>query len=152
MGASRVTVIAEVGVILTDGVEDSDQHYGRNSVFGLGDFGAGESAFNCTNLSRCRRIYLVIVAVMVLPLIVHGVIVMRGVWEYSDVFAGVSLKPTLSWAHDVSGYSPDPGQQFHEGRKNLGFSLEAAYQQKYTVTWATTTTQVVATIFWKIKT
>lgn len=132
MGASRVTVIAEVGMILTDGVEDSDQHYGRNSVFGLGDFG-GENALNCTNLvgagvlsGDCRTDGFVTDSAWGYR--------MRAVWQYSDVFAGVSLKPTLSWAHDVSGYSPDPAQQFHEGRKNLGFSLEAAYQQKYTFT------------------
>lgn len=132
MGASRLTVIAEVGVILTDGVEDSDQHYGRNSVFGLGDFDAG-GGLNCTNLlaagkisGDCRTDGFVTDSAWGYR--------MRGVWQYSDVFAGVSLKPTLSWAHDVSGYSPDPGQQFHEGRKNLGFSLEASYQQKYTLT------------------
>jgi hypothetical protein len=132
MGASRFTLIAEVGVILTDGVEDSDQHYGRNSVFGLGDFDAG-GGINCTNLvaagslsGDCRTDGFVSDSAWGYR--------MRGVWNYSDVFAGVSLKPTLSWAHDVSGYSPDPGQQFHEGRKNLGFSLEASYQQKYTLT------------------
>jgi len=132
MGASRVTVIAEVGVILTDGVEDSDQHYGRNSVFGLGDFDVG-GGINCTNLvaggnltGDCRTDGFVTDSAWGYR--------MRGVWQYSDVFAGVSLKPTLSWAHDVSGYSPDPGQQFHEGRKNIGLSLEASYQQKYTVT------------------
>jgi len=131
MGASRFTVIAEVGLIKTNGVEDSNQHYGRNSVFGLGNFDAG-GGINCTNLvaagalsGDCQS---------------NGFVTnnawgyrLRGVWEYSDVFAGVSLKPTVSWAHDVSGYSPDPGQQFHEGRKNLGLSLEAAYQQKYTL-------------------
>ncbi len=132
MGASRLTVIAEVGVILTDGVEDSDQHYGRNSVFGLGDFDAG-GGLNCTNLlaagkisGDCRTDGFVTDSAWGYR--------MRGVWQYSDVFAGISLKPTLSWAHDVSGYSPDPAQQFHEGRKNLGFSLEASYQQKYTLT------------------
>jgi len=132
MGASRVTLIAEVGVILTDGIEDSEQNYGRNSVFGLGDFDVG-GGINCTNLvtagalsGDCRTDGFVTDSAWGYR--------MRGVWQYSDVFAGISLKPTLSWAHDVSGYSPDPGQQFHEGRKNLGFSLEASYQQKYTLT------------------
>ncbi len=132
MGASRFTVIAEVGVILSDSIEDSDQHYGRNSVFGLADFDAG-GGVNCTNLvaagilsSDCKADGFVTDSAWGYRL--------RGVWQYSNVFAGVSLKPTLSWAHDVSGYSPAPAQQFHEGRKNLGFSLEAAYQQTYTLT------------------
>ncbi|ARD44997.1 DUF1302 domain-containing protein [Colwellia sp. PAMC 21821] len=132
MGASRVTVIAEVGVILTDGVEDSNQHYGRNSVFGLGDFDAG-GGINCTNLVAGGNLSGDCSADGFTTDSAWGYR-LRSVWEYSDVFAGVSLKPTLSWSHDVSGYSPDPGQQFHEGRKNLGFSLQAAYQQKYTVT------------------
>jgi hypothetical protein len=59
---------------------------------------------------------------------------MIGIFNYADVFAGISLQPSVFWAHDVSGYSPDPGQQFHEGRKNLGVSLEASYQQKYSFT------------------
>jgi len=50
------------------------------------------------------------------------------------VFAGVSLKPTIDWQHDVNGYSPDPGQQFNEGAKSFGVSLEALYQQKYSMT------------------
>jgi len=132
LGASRITVIGEVGVILTDGVEESDQHYGRNSVFGLGDFDAG-GGFNCTNLvaagalsGDCRA---------------DGFVSdnawgyrMKAIFNYNDVYAGISLKPSIFWAHDVNGYSPDPGQQFHEGRKNLGFSVQALYQQKYSMT------------------
>ncbi len=139
MGASRLTLIGEAGVVLTDGIEDSDQRYGRNAVFGLGDFDAGfnhpEAGFpvNCDNLvaagaiaGDCRDDGFTTDSAWGYR--------MRAVWDYSDLFAGISLKPTLAWSHDVSGYSPEPGQQFHEGKKGLGLSLEASYQQNYSAT------------------
>ncbi len=134
MGASRLTLIGEAAVILTDDIENSNQLYGRNAVFGLGDFDAG-GGINCTNLvaagalsGDCRDDGFVTDNAWGYKL--------RAVWDYTDAFAGVSLKPTIAWSHDVSGYSPEPGQQFHEGRKSLGFSVEASYQQKYTANLA----------------
>ena len=130
MGASRLTLIAEAGLILTDGVEDSDQHYGRNAVFGLGDFNVG-GGINCTNLVAAGHIGGDCKSDGFVTDSAWGYR-MRAAWDYSDVIAGISFKPVIAWAHDVSGYSPEPGQQFHEGRKTLGLSLEATYQQKYT--------------------
>ncbi|MBL4798564.1 MAG: DUF1302 family protein [Oleispira sp.] len=51
-----------------------------------------------------------------------------------DAIAGISLKPSIYFAHDVSGYSPEPAQQFNEGRVTVGLSLEASYLQSYTAT------------------
>ena len=56
---------------------------------------------------------------------------MRFTGEYSNVFAGVNLKPTISFNHDVSGNSPIG--TFLEDRKALGLSLEAEYEHAYTV-------------------
>lgn len=134
LGASRLTVIGEAGMILTDGVEDADQKYGRNAVFGLGDFDVG-NGINCTNLAAAGAIggdcrgdgYATDSA--------WGYRI-RGALDYANVIGGISLKPTIDWQHDVSGYSPDPGQQFHEGRKSFGLSIEALYQQKYSMTIA----------------
>lgn len=130
LGASRLTVIGEAGVILTDGVEDSNQNYGRNSVFGLGDFDAG-NGINCTNLVAAGAItgdckddgYVTDTA--------WGYRV-RAALEYPNLIGGISITPTIDWQHDVSGYSPDPGQQFNEGAKSFGVSVEALYQQTYT--------------------
>ncbi|QOL26340.1 DUF1302 domain-containing protein [Thalassotalea sp. LPB0316] len=139
MGAARLTVIGEAGVILTDGIEDSDQRYGRNAVFGLGDFDAGFThpvagfQVNCSNLlaagaiaGDCSNDGYVTDSAWGYRL--------RAIWDYPDVYAGISLKPTLAWSHDVSGYSPEPAQQFNEGKKVLGLSLEASYLQKYSAT------------------
>jgi hypothetical protein len=132
LGASRLTVIGEAGIILTDGVEDSDQLYGRNTVFGLGNFDAG-GVFNCANLTAAGALGGDCAEDGFVTDSAWGYRV-RGVLEYPNVIAGISIKPTIDWQHDVSGYSPDPAQQFHEGSKSFGLSLEALYQQKYSVT------------------
>ncbi len=139
LGASRLTLIGEIGAVLTKDIEKSSLYYGRNAVFGLGDFDAGFNhpsagfRMNCENLvaagalsGDCRD---------------DGYVTdnawgyrLRASLDYSDVFAGVSFKPTLTWSHDVSGYSPEPGQQFHEGRTSLDLSIEASYQQQYSAT------------------
>lgn len=121
MGAQRLTIVAEAGMVMTDGIEDmaaQGYYYGRNPVFGLtlpgADIdGAGFDGF-VTDEAWGYRMAMVL--------------------EYPNVVAGIALKPTLSWSHDVSGYAPEPGSQFNEGQKALGFSLEASYQQKYTAT------------------
>jgi hypothetical protein len=132
LGASRVTVIGELGVILTDGVEDSNQNYGRNSVFGVGDFDAG-GGINCTNLvaagavgGDCRNDGYTTDSAWGYRI--------RTVAEYPNLIGSISIKPTLDWSHDVSGYSPDPAQQFHEGRKSIGLSVEGSYKQIYSAT------------------
>jgi len=56
----------------------------------------------------------------------------RVIWDYNDVFAGVNLKPSVAWSHDVSGYSPGPGANFEEGRKAVSLGLDAEYQNTYT--------------------
>ena len=136
LGASRVTFIGEVGLILTDDIEDSDQHYGRNSSYGIGDFSYTDQAgevVTCRekiasgeNTGDCRTDGFVTDSAWGYR--------MKAVFDYADAVAGISLKPSVYFAHDVSGYSPEPGQQFHEGRVTVGLSLEASYLQSYTAT------------------
>lgn len=144
LGASRLTLIGEAGLILTDGVSASGQRYGRNAVFGLGDFDAGfnhpQAGFriNCANLlaanaiaGDCRNDGYVTNSAWGYRL--------RASLDYNDLLYGVSLTPSLAWSHDVRGYSPEPAQQFHQGSKSLGLSLEASYQQRYSATVSYTT-------------
>lgn len=56
---------------------------------------------------------------------------MRFAGEYSNVFAGVNLKPVISFNHDVEGNSPLG--TFIEDRKAIGLSLEAEYEHAYTL-------------------
>ena len=48
--------------------------------------------------------------------------------KYPNVFSGINLTPSLSWKHDVEGYSQ---YGFVEGDKTLGLSVEASYQEIY---------------------
>ena len=54
---------------------------------------------------------------------------LRGVWKYSNVFAGINLTPQIAWSHDVEGYSPFG---FLQAGKALGISLAGDYNSRYT--------------------
>ncbi|WP_095162395.1 DUF1302 domain-containing protein [Pseudomonas sp. Irchel 3F5] len=143
MGASRLTVVGELGVTHVGGLENAREvRYGRDPVYGPGPLpatggqdtclalntgtigGAGPGA-STANLSRkCEN---------------DGYTTStswgyraRAIWDYNDVFAGVNLKPNIAWSHDVSGYSPGPGGNFEEGRKAISLGLDAEYQNTYT--------------------
>ncbi len=51
--------------------------------------------------------------------------------EYSDVFAGVNLKPSLAWKHDVEGFAPSGASGFGEGKQSLDISVGADYLATY---------------------
>jgi hypothetical protein len=57
--------------------------------------------------------------------------VFAGRLEYSDVFAGINLKPKFSFRHDVQGNSPGPGGSFLENRRAGTLGLDFDYQQKW---------------------
>ncbi len=111
LGASRVTFIGEVALTLTDGIEDMGKQgyfYGRDTIYGM-DLTGQSGGFYTDSAWGYRT---------------------RVEFEYSDLFAGIALKPVLSWSQDVDGYSA----QFNEGSKVAAISLEALYQQKYSLT------------------
>jgi hypothetical protein len=138
MGASRLTLVGEVGVTHVGGLESkSDVRYGRDPVFGPGTLpnnacaalnlstaqGAGLSNANGLN-TNCNNDGFTTATSWGY----RG----RAIWEYPDVFAGVNLKPNVAWSHDVKGYSPGPGANFEEGRKAVSLGLDAEYQNTYT--------------------
>jgi len=107
MGADRVTVVGEIGANSIGGLEHIDDvRYGRDSTFGNQIQGGDHGYY--TNTSWGYRA--------------------RAIWDYSDVFAGVNLKPNLSWSHDVDGYGPN----FNEGAKAASIGLDAEYRNTYT--------------------
>jgi hypothetical protein len=143
MGASRLTLVGELGVTHVGGLESSDEaRYGRDPVFGPGAgplcstlnagtiLGAGAGA-SSKNLSRnCNNDGFTTATSWGY----RG----RAIWEYPDVFAGVNFKPNVAWSHDVKGYSPGPGGNFEEGRKAISLGLDAEYQNTYTASLAYT--------------
>ena len=144
MGASRLTLVGELGVTHVGGLESTSKlRYGRDPVYGPGALpatpgigntctflngttiaGAGAGASSDNRSRNCNN---------------EGFTTStswgyrgRAIWEYPDVFAGVNLKPSVAWSHDVSGYSPGPGGNFEEGRKAVSLGLDAEYQNTYT--------------------
>ncbi|MFJ2360318.1 DUF1302 domain-containing protein [Pseudomonas fluorescens] len=144
MGANRLTLVGEVGVTHVGGLESkSEARYGRDPVFGPGELpstgglntcsqilntstinGAGAGASNSNVASNCNNDGFTTATSWGY----RG----RAIWDYSDVFAGVNLKPNVAWSHDVKGYSPGPGGNFEEGRKAVSLGLDAEYQNTYT--------------------
>lgn len=127
MGASRMTLVGELAWIH---VGELDGRYGRDPLFGPGpqaggcSLPAGASLGYCDNDGFTRRD-------------AWGYR-LQARWEYPQVFAGIDLEPSLSWAHDVDGYSPAPEATFVEGRKALGLGLAADYRDTYRASLAWT--------------
>ncbi|MCU1786502.1 DUF1302 domain-containing protein [Pseudomonas sp. 13B_2.1_Bac1] len=138
MGASRLTLVGEVGVTHVGGLESkSDVRYGRDPVFGPGSL--PNNACAALNLSTAQGAGLGNANGLNTNCNNDGFTTAtswgyrgRAIWEYPDVFAGVNLKPNVAWSHDVKGYSPGPGANFEEGRKAVSLGLDAEYQNTYT--------------------
>lgn len=152
MGASRMTLVGELGVTHVGGLENSSElRYGRDPVFGPGPlpgnlgntagpvFGAGLSS-TCVALNKGT---LNGAGAGTSPENVSkyceddGFVTStswgyraRAIWDYNDVFAGVNLKPSVSWSHDVDGYGPNG--LFNEGAKAVSLALDADYLNTYT--------------------
>ena len=138
MGADRLTLVGEVGVVHVGGLESSAQaRYGRDPVFGQGPLPASAGG----TINTCRQLNLGTVGANGKNLTRfcenEGYTTstswgyrLRAIWDYNDVFAGINLKPNLAWSHDVQGYGPNG--QFTEGAKALSLGLDAEYRNTYT--------------------
>ncbi|WP_079201022.1 DUF1302 domain-containing protein [Pseudomonas sp. CC6-YY-74] len=108
LGASRLTVVGEVGAAHIGGLERrEDLQYGRDSIYGAYS-ATNDDGFVTSNSWGYRA---------------------RAILDYPSVFAGVNLKPSLSWSHDVDGYGPNG--LFNEGSKAVSLGLNAEYQNTY---------------------
>ena len=144
MGASRLTLVGEVGVSHIGGLESTDKvRYGRDPIYGSGPLTGTydpDGAGPVPALPACQGLA---VGVLGSPNAENvnkyceddGFYTStswgyraRAIWEYNDVFAGVNLKPNVSWAHDVDGY----GQTFNEGNKAVSIGIDADYLNTYT--------------------
>lgn len=109
-GASRVTLVGEAAMTYVHGFDESSDaiKFGRAGTFAHPD--DTENDGFVTTQSWGYRALL-------------GA-------DYNNVYAGINLKPTVSWSHDVKGYSPHAGA-FKEGQKSLGLSLRADIRSTY---------------------
>ena len=110
MGADRLTLVGEAGVTYVAGLEaKSKLRYGRDSVYGVYGYQGDHDGFVTATSWGYRA---------------------RAILDYSNVFAGVNLKPNLSWSHDVKGYGPNG--LFNEGAKAVSIGVDADYRNTYT--------------------
>ncbi|WP_312669034.1 DUF1302 domain-containing protein [Stutzerimonas nitrititolerans] len=120
LGASRLTLVGEVGFAHVGGLEGkSKNRYGRDPIYGITGSAVDP---NETSLARYGD---------------HGFTTAnswgyraRGILEYPNAIAGINLKPSLSFSHDVDGYGPNG--LFNEGAKAVSIGLDAEYQNMYT--------------------
>ncbi|MEK1905221.1 MAG: DUF1302 family protein, partial [Pseudomonas sp.] len=153
MGAERLTLVGEVGVTHVGGLEStSEARYGRDPLYGPGElsgsrpntagslFGAGLSS-SCVALNKGTLNNGAAAGASPENVSKYcgddgfGTSTSwgyraRAIWDYNDVFAGVNLKPSIAWSHDVDGYGPNG--QFNEGSKAVSLGLDAEYQNTYT--------------------
>ncbi|SDY43798.1 DUF1302 domain-containing protein [Pseudomonas sp. NFIX28] len=136
MGAERLTLVGEVGVSHVGGLESSSKaRYGRDPVFGPGALPATGPINTCTvlntstlgsstaeNVSKnCNNDGFVTATSWGYRA--------RAIWDYNNAFAGINLKPSIAWSHDVNGYGPNG--VFSEGNKAVSLGLDAEYQNTY---------------------
>lgn len=120
LGSDTLTLAGEVGVRRYPDLPDvSVRRYGRSTAFGLGPVNGtcltGASAVMCSNdgyVSSTSWGYR-----------------LRASARYPGLLAGADFIPTVSFAHDVKGWSHD--NVFNEGRKILSVSLRGEYQKRY---------------------
>ncbi|MBO3275655.1 DUF1302 domain-containing protein [Pseudomonas schmalbachii] len=120
-GADRLTVVGEVGYNRINGLGDtdgSDLRFGRSPVFGAGP--SSTCTPNPATNAKCSA---------------HGFYTTdswgyraRAKLDYSNVFAGINLSPSLAWSHDVDGWGPN----FDEGSKAISVGIDADYLTTYT--------------------
>ena len=110
LGAERLTLVGEAAFVHVGGLEaKSKLRYGRDSVYGAYGFGGDTDGFVTANSWGYRA---------------------RAILDYNNVFAGVNLKPNLSWSHDVNGYGPNG--LFNQGAKAISVGVDADYRNTYT--------------------
>ena len=140
MGASRLTLLGEIGVVHVGGLEDSSvARYGRDPIYGPGEL----PGLLAGGLPSCQAINAGTFAGT--PAAANaakhcnddGFVTStawgyraRATWEYPNAFAGVTLKPSVTWSHDMDGYGPNG--LFTEGAKAVSLGLDAEYQNSYT--------------------
>lgn len=138
MGASRLTLVGEVGVVHVGGLEDSSEvRYGRDPIYGPGELPgtlSGRPTCEALNVGTLGNAAAENVSKYCND---DGFVTStswgyraRAIWDYPDVFAGINLKPSIAWSHDVDGYGPN--SMFTEDAKAVSLGLEAEYQNTYT--------------------
>lgn len=138
MGASRLTLVGEIGVVHIGGLESSDKvRYGRDPSYGPGPLPPTQVAPGVFR-NTCSQILNGNSGKNVdryceddgFATSTSWGYRARAIWDYPNAIVGVNLRPSVSWSHDVNGYGPNG--LFTEGAKAVSLGLDADYQNTYT--------------------
>ncbi|HHX6252294.1 TPA: DUF1302 domain-containing protein [Pseudomonas aeruginosa] len=127
LGASRLTLVGEVGYNHISGIDDGTYghlRYGRASPFGPGEYYGADGSNLCTTLLSGRPEYCNSDGFYTRNSWGYR---LRSALTYNGVIGGLDLTPNMSWSHDVQGYGPN----FTEGGKAVSVGLNAVYLSKY---------------------
>jgi hypothetical protein len=133
LGASRLTVVGEVGYNHINGLgkaDGSDLRFGRSPAFGSGELPGAAGAATCLGTAagtasasnpaqECNDDGFYTSSSWGYRL--------RGKLDYQNVIAGINLSPNIAWSHDVQGYGPN----FDEGSKAVSLGVDADYLNTY---------------------
>lgn len=141
LAADNLRIISEIGFTYVNDLDDvKDMRFGRSSVYGSFGEQTNNLPAGVPAAARADNGYVTELS--------WGYRLV-GQLEYTNaLISGLTLKPTLSWSHDVSGYGPEPGSQFYEGRMILGTSLGAEYMNTYTANLSYT--NYLTTDYWDL--
>ncbi len=130
MGASELALIGEIGFMHVGALGDENR-YGRSAIFGPGDDGSG----TCNNSDNITDEFCTNKGYTTSDSWGYR---LNATLVYSSVLPGVTLKPSLSFRHDVNGYAYQPGGAFEEGQMATTLSLGSIYRDDYKATLAYT--------------
>lgn len=131
LAADNLRLIGEIGVTYVDGLPDtSEMRFGRSSVYG--SFGKEVTVNSLADAAKLQSADYKFADNGYVTELSWGYRLLAQLEYTNAIMSGLTLKPTVSWSHDVSGYGPEPGSQFYEGRMILGTALAAEYMNTYT--------------------
>lgn len=131
LGASQGLLLAEVGMQWND-LPDNGRRYGRAFIYGAASdptYGGSTCGVLNPQADGCQD---------------DGFVTrfssgyrLKASLDYHGLIPSTTVTPSVSWAHDVSGYSSD--SQFIKGRQILGLGIRFDYQKKYVLDLGYTT-------------
>lgn len=112
-GASRLSLLGELGYTRVGGMTNEvGNRFGRDAIFGTPENPLAQERYGSHGFFTSSS---------------WGYRARAGL-DYNNVFAGINLRPSVAWSHDVDGYGP----VFTEGNKALSIGVEAEYLNTYT--------------------
>ncbi|MDR9466852.1 DUF1302 domain-containing protein [Marinospirillum sp.] len=130
LAADNLRLIGEVGFTYVNDLPDtSEMRFGRSSVYG--SYGKEATINDAADLAKLQSDDYKFADNGYVTEFSWGYRLLAQLEYNNALVGGLKLKPSLSWSHDVSGYGPEPGSQFYEGRMIMGTALGAEYMNTY---------------------